>query len=512
MSDNDLEQKLRAGIDAAKSGNRATARRLLEQVVSVDENNELAWIWLASSVNTVSERRNCLQKVLQINPDNARAREALQNLGDSSRGGSDETSRRVEQIRRAQQGPAQPPRPQSAAAGGLNWLYLLAALVIIIVVIGFGLLRSQLFQPPPPTNIPFFAQVPSPTRVVVVPTSAPAPFRGTRTAPTLPPTFTPTATPTASDTPTPTITPYPLAQFVTLVCSLKSGSTAPALYRVNGDGTGEQHVADDVRDLVFDPSGKEIAFVRDVTYPAEGDQAAGTFPEIFVGSADDPASAAQVTTLKTKITASPTWSQDGSRIAFVTDYHDGTENIWTMTVDGKNPRRLTQSPPDQAIAFRDPAWSPIEDTIVFASDLNSPGSTEIYSMNVPAALDEAPNIVQLTDASGSSYSPSWSPDGKLIAFISDRNGDGDVFTMDPKGNNQRLLTFDDGNAEDRHPVFTPDKRYVAFISNRQNDTFQVYLVNLKGTELVPWSASTGRGDDQSLAFRPELLLRLRESG
>lgn len=78
MSSRELEEKLKSGITAARSGNRSTARRLLEEVIAQDPNNELAWIWMASVVESTSERRICLERVLEINPRNARAREALQ--------------------------------------------------------------------------------------------------------------------------------------------------------------------------------------------------------------------------------------------------------------------------------------------------------------------------------------------------------------------------------------------------------------------------------------------------
>ena len=81
MADNRLRELLQQGVAAARSGNVATARRLLEQVIQLDENNEQAWIWLATVVKTQAERRICLQKVLQINPNNATARQALARLG-----------------------------------------------------------------------------------------------------------------------------------------------------------------------------------------------------------------------------------------------------------------------------------------------------------------------------------------------------------------------------------------------------------------------------------------------
>ena len=73
--------RLREGIDAAKRGDKIAARRLLQQVLSVDGDNELALMWMASVVDSLNERRFFLERALSINPKNDRAREALRRLG-----------------------------------------------------------------------------------------------------------------------------------------------------------------------------------------------------------------------------------------------------------------------------------------------------------------------------------------------------------------------------------------------------------------------------------------------
>src|SRR5215475_12638091 len=81
MATDDINSLLNAGIQAARAGNKAQARKYLEQVLEKEDNNEAAWMWLASVVDTPRERRICLENVLEINPNNVRAREALAALG-----------------------------------------------------------------------------------------------------------------------------------------------------------------------------------------------------------------------------------------------------------------------------------------------------------------------------------------------------------------------------------------------------------------------------------------------
>jgi len=120
---------------------------------------------------------------------------------------------------------------------------------------------------------------------------------------------------------------------------------------------------------------------------------------------------------------------------------------------------------------------------------------------------DEPVITQLTDAEGSSYEPAWSPNGMYIVFASDRNDDGDIFIMDADGQRPVLLTPVDAGAEDHSPIFVPDSQYIVFASNRDADNFRLYMVDLQGNPRLAL-ANTGHDDFQSIAFRPEILLRL----
>src|SRR3990172_3802016 len=75
-----VEALLLKGVEAARSGDKATARALLEQVVEKDQYCEKGWFWLAAVVETVEEKRVCLGNVVVINPNNQRAQRLLDQL------------------------------------------------------------------------------------------------------------------------------------------------------------------------------------------------------------------------------------------------------------------------------------------------------------------------------------------------------------------------------------------------------------------------------------------------
>ena len=65
-------------IHAIRVGNREEGRRLLEQLLETDENNEQIWLWLTSVVDTDEDREVCLENVLALNPQNVVARRGLE--------------------------------------------------------------------------------------------------------------------------------------------------------------------------------------------------------------------------------------------------------------------------------------------------------------------------------------------------------------------------------------------------------------------------------------------------
>ncbi|MFT3891028.1 MAG: hypothetical protein QM730_05290 [Anaerolineales bacterium] len=73
-------EQLNQAIAFIKAGNKPAALPILKEIIQADPQNENAWLWLYSCVDDVKQKRYCLQKALQINPNNIHAREALGKL------------------------------------------------------------------------------------------------------------------------------------------------------------------------------------------------------------------------------------------------------------------------------------------------------------------------------------------------------------------------------------------------------------------------------------------------
>lgn len=498
-----IQERLREGIEAARRGDKAAAQKLLRYVVDRDPDNEVAWMWLASALENLQDRRAALEQSLRINPGNTRAQEALRQI-DALLPPSPAARRTA-----ARQTAANLPRVGGEGRPSGTMLIIIGTVIglIVIVLVIFSIVSSQ--QPTVPNSATLAVQQaailnsPTPIPTIDPDTYTATPFLGvfvTRDPADqiLPPSFTPTFTPSPSATPLPTETPIPLSLFSVLYTTIKDGQTKPSLYHMTGDGTGDQELEDGTAgfsDIAFAADGQKIAFVRTVTYDKDGTSV--TSPELFIANVGNVGAARQISQFGASHLASPTWQADSVQLAFVSN-QDGDDEIWYITEDGNNLRQLTQSDGID----KDPAWSPDGSTIVFASERanyqegKSNGLTELFSM-----ATDGTNVVQLTDDQNSSYSPMWSPDGTQIVFASDRKGDGDIYIMDPTGGGQQLLTFEDNGAEDRKPAFVPIIQSIVFLSNRDGESFQFYVMNSRGQSVMRL-ADPGL-DIQSFSFRPE---------
>jgi TolB protein len=149
-----------------------------------------------------------------------------------------------------------------------------------------------------------------------------------------------------------------------------------------------------------------------------------------------------------------------------------------MDPSGSNLRRLTR---DWAIDSS-ASFSPDSQKIAFVSE--RPGTPQIYTMNV-----DGTSVKRLTFQGNYNQTPHWSPRGDWIVFNArDERLVYDIFKIKPDTGEIVRLTQDQGNNE--HPCFSPDGNHVVFSSTRSGES-KIYIMNADGTNQRPISRSKG---------------------
>jgi len=172
-------------------------------------------------------------------------------------------------------------------------------------------------------------------------------------------------------------------------------------------------------------------------------------------------------------------SPDGRRIAFVS-LRPNFE-IYVINIDGTGERHLTPGP--RWVGDSSPSWSPDGRWIAFSSSRLKDGNPEIFKMR-----PDGSKVTRLTftntprEVSPDDGFPNWSPDGRSIVFSSNRaDSQHDLWVIRADGKNPRRITrtlgFDDWTAK-----WSPDGQRIAFwgVGPRVN---HVYTVNVDGSEL-----------------------------
>lgn len=208
------------------------------------------------------------------------------------------------------------------------------------------------------------------------------------------------------------------------------------------------------------------------------------------------------------------WSPDRRAILFQSD-RDGKWNIYTMNPDGGNQRRLTDNRANSCSA----CWSADGRFIYFDSDElggwgiyrilpdgsgkiafkpAKPGERNILAAFSPdgrklvfttdrgrgwqiCVADADGSHEQLLGADGGGCRAHWSPDSRLLAFVSSkRDGKGDVWIGNPDGSGERCLT--ESPDYDYCPTWSPDGKKIVYAAtpDKKNGNWDLYLISVSG--------------------------------
>ncbi len=190
------------------------------------------------------------------------------------------------------------------------------------------------------------------------------------------------------------------------------------------------------------------------------------------------------------------WSADGRRIAYTSEDFDGRRTVQHVDLDTLAGEPVLFGSDGES----DPAWSPTDNLIVFAK-LEDGESSGIF-LRDPSNV----NIVQLT--AGPHHFPTWSPDGKRIAYVSTQNdGQQDIYVIGVSalGPTTEPLRLTQHSSDDYRPDWARDGSSIAFISDRSGNA-DVYTIapNGSGLAMVTQNAvnelSVKWGPDGSVVF------------
>jgi Tol biopolymer transport system component len=202
----------------------------------------------------------------------------------------------------------------------------------------------------------------------------------------------------------------------------------------------------------------------------------------------------QVATIRPGLSGvtTPAWSPDGSQIVF-TGYDGGLSDLFIVNRDGSNLKRLT----NDKYADLHPAWSPDGKTIAFTTDRGP--KTDFNTLrfgNYRVALYhlESGQIELLKGMDwGKNVDPQWSPDGKSLAYISDRTGVSNIYLYDmANGDSYQLTDFFTG-AQGITPL-SPDLSWarqsdkLAYVYYEKGDYNIYVLANPESRKKAPWHA------------------------
>jgi len=175
------------------------------------------------------------------------------------------------------------------------------------------------------------------------------------------------------------------------------------------------------------------------------------------------------------------------QIAYTGQETDGSCHIYLINMDGSGKTKIVSN-------ANSPVWSPDGTKIAYLSPIEN-GSLQIFVVK-----REGVNAKQLTSSFSpriwpgwppdGNYDPHWSPDGRKIVYVSCRDDNQEIYSMNADGSDQKRLTSDDGR--DENPEITSDGKYILFSSTRNpGNNADIFIMTIEGRNQKPLTDNVG---------------------
>ncbi len=247
-----------------------------------------------------------------------------------------------------------------------------------------------------------------------------------------------------------------------LVDTIKSGELSSLAQAAMPKYTrlSAHRIADDIYQKL---TGARGAFATRIAYVKE--TRPGAEYKLFVADADGEEEQEAFKSFAPII--SPSWSPDGTRVAYVSFEMRKAVIIVQNLVTGERKTVVNEKGTNSA-----PTWSP--DGSKLAVALSKDGHTQVYGLNADGS-----GLHRLSNSNGIDTEPQFSSDGESIYFTSDRSGGPQIYKMSASGGNATRVTF--SGSYNISPRVSSDGKTLAYISQREGG-FQLYALDLASTQ------------------------------